>query len=135
MALIDWSNDLSVNIQEVDKQHKILINLINKLHEAMRVGQGKAALESILAELVVYTKTHFAYEESLFAQYGYPASASHKKEHDDLTTTVVDTQKQYHAGQLVMSVEVLQFLKQWLTKHIQMTDKAYTAHFKSKGVV
>jgi hemerythrin len=135
MALIDWSNDLSVNIQEIDKQHKVLIDLANKLHEAMRVGQGKAALEQILAELIVYTKTHFAYEESLFAQYGYPASALHKKEHDDLTAQVVETQQQYHSGKMVLSAEVLQFLKQWLTKHIQMTDKAYTAHFKSKGVV
>lgn len=135
MALIDWSNDLSVNIKEIDQQHKKLVDLINTLHEAMRVGQGKTALEKILAELIVYTQTHFAYEESLMAKHGYATAAAHKKEHDDLAATVVDTQKQYASGQLVMSVEVLQFLKQWLTKHIQVTDKAYTKHFNAKGIV
>lgn len=137
MALIDWSNDLSVNISEIDAQHKRLIAMINELHDAMRVGQGKAALEKTFADLVRYTQTHFAYEEKLMAQHGYSPSeaAAHKKEHDTLTAKVLEMQKQYASGELVMSVEVLQFLKQWLGFHIQGTDKRYTSHFNGKGVI
>jgi hemerythrin len=134
MALIDWTEDLSVHIKEIDTQHKKLIGLINDLHESMRIGQGKAALEKIFGDLITYTKTHFAYEESLMNQHAYTDSAAHKKEHDQLTAKVADMQKQYHDGALVMSVEVMQFLKQWLGFHIQGTDKRYTAFFNGKGI-
>jgi hemerythrin len=134
MALIDWSNDLSVNIKEIDAQHKKLIELINTLHEAMRIGQGKTALEKILADLITYTKTHFAYEEMLMTKHGFAAMAEHKKEHDQLTSKVADLQAQYQSGAIVMSVEVLQFLKQWLGVHIKGTDKKYSAYFNGKGI-
>jgi hemerythrin len=135
MALIDWSDEFSVNIKDIDAQHKKLIELINRLHDAMRVGQGKAALDAILTDLVAYTQTHFAFEEQLMAKHGYAAAAEHKQAHDILTESVLKMQKQYQSGALVMSVEVLQFLKQWLSAHIMGSDKRYTAHLNSKGVL
>jgi hemerythrin len=124
----------SVNITEIDKQHKKLIELINDLHDAMRVGQGKAVLEKTLNELVSYTKTHFGYEESLMQQFGYSNIIEHKGEHDRLTAKVVEMQKQYHDGKLVITMEVMGFLKQWLNVHILDNDKKYTSFFNAKGI-
>ena len=71
-TLIEWTDELSVGIQEIDDQHRLLVSILNKLHTAMYEHQGKEVAEKILNELVDYTKIHFAVEESLMRVLGYP---------------------------------------------------------------
>ena len=63
MALIQWNNDLSVNVKEIDTQHQNLIRMINELFDAMKVGKGTEVLGKIFLQLTNYTKTHFQTEE------------------------------------------------------------------------
>lgn len=134
MPLFQWTPDLSVNIKEIDHQHKKLIDLINLLHESMRMGKGKDVIGNVLKDLTDYTVYHFGTEERLFAKYGYLESARHKKEHDDLTKQVVDLKTKYESGQTTITIEVMTFLKDWLNNHIRQSDKKYSAFLNSKGV-
>lgn len=135
MAFIDWSNNLSVDIKGLDDQHKKLIDLINQLNEAMKVGKGKDVIGKVLASLIDYTKYHFGTEEKLMQTHSYPSYIIHKKAHDDLTKQALDLQKKLEAGNLAITIEVMGFLKDWLSKHIMSTDKQYTSFFKGKGVI
>ena len=72
MALFEWSEKYSVGIREIDDQHKKLIGLVARLQDAMREGKGKAVLDKVLAELIQYTRTHFAAEERIMQTNGYP---------------------------------------------------------------
>jgi len=63
--LIQWSDQFSVNIQEIDEQHKVLVDLLNQLHNAIREHHGRATSREILNRLAEYTRTHFLLEESL----------------------------------------------------------------------
>lgn len=135
MALITWSDSYSVKVKKFDDQHKKLINMVNDLHDAMKVGKGKEALEKILAGLIQYTSSHFTDEENLMKQYNYPGYATQKKEHSLLVIQVLDLQKNYHEGKAVLSQAVMTFLKDWLQKHIQGEDKKYGPFLNSKGVV
>jgi len=135
MPLITWNDNYSVNISEIDSQHKKLIELINQLHEAMRVGKGKDILGKILGELVNYTVYHFGTEEKLFNKYGYHEFVKHKKQHDDLTGQVRDTADKFGKGDNIITVEVMNFLKNWLNDHILASDKKYAPFLNSKGVV
>jgi len=135
MALITWSENFSVNITEIDSQHKKLIALINELHEAMKVAKGKDVMGHILSELVNYTVYHFGTEEKLFQKYGYPEIVNHKKQHDDLTRQVMDTADKFNKGGNIITVEVMTFLKDWLQSHILRVDKRYAPFLNSKGVV
>lgn len=135
MALIDWNDNLSVNITEVDSEHKKLIGMINELHSAMGSGKGKDILGKVLTGLVEYTKTHFSYEENLMQKHNYPGYLSHKGLHDALVKKVLDLQKNFQEGKSLVTVEVMNFLKDWLTNHIQNTDKKYAPFLTSKGVV
>ena len=76
MAIIEWTNDYSVGIQSINSSIKYRIGLINKLHDAMRKGEGKKILSDIFEEIVAYTKTHLKNEEALFDKYNYPDTAS-----------------------------------------------------------
>ena len=135
MAFIDWSNNLSVDIKGLDDQHKKLIDLINQLNDAMKVGKGKDVIGKVLGSLIDYTKYHFGAEEKLMQTHSYPSYIIHKKAHDDLTKQALDLQKKFEAGNLAITIEVMGFLKDWLSKHIMSTDKQYTSFFKGKGVI
>ncbi len=134
MAFMPWKDDFAVNILEVDTQHKKLLDLLNRLFDAMKVGKGKDVLGSILKELVDYTVYHFGTEERMFKQFGYPEFVKHKKEHDDLTKKAVKLKQAFDSGQQTITVEVMNFLKNWLNGHILQEDKKFAPYLKSKGV-
>jgi hemerythrin len=134
MALISWSNMLSTGVAEQDNQHKKLIELINQLNDAMQAGHGADALGKVLTELVNYTVMHFSYEEKLMAQHNYENTAAHKAEHAKFVQTVGDFKKKFDAGSAVVSVEVMNFLRDWLTGHIMKTDKRLGQSLNKVGV-
>ena len=134
MALIDWQDDFSVNIKSVDQQHIMLVALINDLHSAMKQGKGKEAISTVVHELLEYTKVHFSYEEGLMKNNSYPGYIEHKAKHDALVKQVVEIDDNLKAGKVVISQDVLNFLKKWLVEHILDTDKKYSSFLNGKGV-
>jgi len=132
--MFDWNNNYSVGITSIDAQHQNLFRLASELHGAMSAGQGKAACGRILDRLVQYTETHFAHEERLMRLNDYPELAAHKAEHDDLTKQVKQFQTDFQAGRTTITVQLLQFLKNWLERHIQGSDKRYAPCLKAKAV-
>jgi hemerythrin len=134
MALMEWNNSYSVNVAEIDVQHKKLVDMINDLNDAMSQGKGKDVIGKILGGLIDYAGSHFATEEKYFDKFGYPETISHKKAHADLVKKVLEYQDGFNKGSISLSVEVMRFLKDWLILHIQGTDKKYTAFFNEKGL-
>ncbi|WP_179953349.1 bacteriohemerythrin [Desulfobotulus mexicanus] len=130
--LMPWSSRLATSIKTIDDQHRELVRLINLLHKAMRLQKGTAELGGILKQLADYTVTHFAYEEELFARYGYPESRSHSKVHRDLVARVVGIQKDFESGKATVTMDLMDFLKDWLNTHILKTDMAYVPFLKEK---
>jgi hemerythrin len=135
MPLMTWTPKLSVGVAVLDEDHKKLVGMVNELYDAMQAGHGKESLGPILDRLVDYTKVHFAREEKLFGQTGYPEAVPHKQQHDALTRQVLDVQRKYAAGAAAtVSLEVMHFLRDWLIKHIQGTDQKYRSHLNAKGI-
>ena len=134
MALLTWTGDFSVKINDIDNQHMKLVNLINDLHSAMKEGKGKEVLGKIIRELVSYTKYHFTFEEKLLTQHKFPGYSLHRTEHEEFTNKVSGFENDYKQGKAVLSQEVLLFLKDWLVNHIKGTDKNYSAYLNSAGV-
>ncbi len=127
MALLQWSDELSVGIDIIDKQHMILVRAINLLAMAIEKNSEKELLAAIFETLADYTTTHFAYEEELFDHFGYPESIEHKKDHQALLDKVNALKKRFDAGEENLGPQVLKFLVDWLTKHIMGTDKRYAS--------
>lgn len=125
MALITWNDTLSVGISEMDQQHRKLVDLVNQLYDAMGQGKGDNVKNAILNDLIMYTKVHFAAEERLMQKYGYPEFAAHKRLHDELTARAVQLKQKLDAGQMVASVTLSSFLRDWLKNHITRVDKKY----------
>lgn len=133
MTLINWEDRYSVKISKFDEQHQKLVGMINQLYEAMKVGKGQLELGKILEDLVDYTRKHFASEEALMLKHGYPNYTQHKASHDRLTQQVIEFKHQYDEGKIGLSVQMMNFLKEWLVNHILDEDKAYSNFFEAKG--
>ncbi|SHO49268.1 bacteriohemerythrin [Desulfopila aestuarii] len=129
-----WNNRLVTGLSDIDEQHKKLVQLINALHRAMKSRLGAEESGRILAELTDYTVYHFGFEEKMFAKYSYPATAEHKKAHKNLVDKVMAFQRDFQEGKAGLSVELMDFLCDWLREHIMKTDMSYVSHFKEKGV-
>lgn len=134
MPLITWNDQLSVNIGVIDSQHQRLVEMINKLHDAMKAGEARGSLRTIVSGLVQYTGSHFQTEERYFEQFGYSDTAAHKKEHAEFVQKVSEFKDGLDTGALTLSIEVMQFLSNWLRGHIKGTDRKYVECFKENGL-
>jgi hemerythrin len=130
-----WTEDLRVGVEEVDRQHQRLLYLMERLHHAMLEGRGKEVLGHTIDELLEYTVTHFATEERLFRAHHYPAEASHKSEHQYFIDKVTDFKHGFAEDRVMLSLDVMDFLSEWLVDHISETDKAFGPFLNSRGVV
>jgi hemerythrin len=134
MALMTWSDSLSTGVKAMDEQHKGLVNTLNELHAAMLGGNNKSATGPLLDRLVKYTHDHFASEEALMTRGEYPKLDAHLAKHRDLTGQVEKFVGRYQRGELSLNVDLLMFLRDWLTTHIQKEDREYGPWLNQKGI-
>jgi hemerythrin-like metal-binding protein len=133
--MFEWKPDYSVKIASIDGQHQNLFRIAEELYAAMNAGQGKAVLSKTLDRLVQYTQVHFAHEERLMHAHCYPDLDAHIAEHRSLTQKVVAFQSDFETGKALVTVQLLNFLKDWLKHHIAESDQKYAPFLKEKAVV
>jgi hemerythrin len=134
MALIQWNNNLSVGIAEIDGQHQRLVKLINDLNDAMKVGKGKEITGKILNELTSYTLNHFATEEKYFDKFNYPESVAHKDEHSKFVQKVSAFKNDFEESRVSITIPIMNFLSDWLKNHIAVIDKKYQPFLTAQGL-
>lgn len=134
IPLMTWDDALSVHIEEIDEQHKKLIELLNRLHECKASKKGDATIKAILKELIDYTVYHFAFEEKLFDEHGYPQTKEHKESHRKLEEQVHEFAKAFDAGSASLSADLFMFLRGWLNGHIRGSDRQYSPFLGAKKV-
>jgi hemerythrin len=123
VALMTWSDSLSVGVEEIDFQNLGLVNTLNAVHEVMMSGYGRDVTGPMLMALVKYTHDHFAEEEEFMLKTRYPKLAEQRAHHHHLTREVEHFVERYQSGDIEISAELVDFLRQWLRNHIQKEDK------------
>jgi len=132
-TLIDWSPQLDVGIEEINRQHKRLIYIANELYR-LKLRSGDAhSVQRLVESLINYTATHFNYEELLMERHNYPDLANHKLKHKALVEDVMRFKRRVDNHEDVID-ELLEFVKAWLMNHIMKSDMAYKKDLQSKGV-
>lgn len=134
VALIHWNDAMSVNVGVIDDQHKQLIAMINQLNDAMLLGKGNEVLGKIISSLVAYTVTHFKLEETYFAQFKYPGTQEHMEEHASFVKKAMQLKEDFEKKKLSITIDVMDFLSDWLKNHIMGTDKKYSGFFNANGL-
>lgn len=129
MPLMEWTDDLNVGFELIDKQHRVLLDMINELYDALMEIQGQEALRKIVNRMVEYAAIHFMVEEKHMIEHGYPDYENHKIIHDSFSRKALDLKNQLSEEGFVLSLDVLNFLRDWLIDHIQGTDRKYIPFF------
>jgi hemerythrin len=117
-----WDQSLSVQVKEIDEDHRRLVNLFNILIHSVAEGDAKNYIEAVLEELISCTVWHFRHEERLMLKYDYEGLAEHKAEHQELIDSVRALQQTFLQEDKPVSSEDIEFLEHWLTEHIFVAD-------------
>ena len=136
MKEVVWTDDLSVNVGLIDKQHKMLIQHLNNLAKALELHQGPTKIVSILNFLMDYADFHFSTEEKHMTANDYPALEEHKMKHEEfrkiLASLEEDFKEEGATPILAQSLDAL--LVHWLFKHIKTVDIEFGTFQKTHGI-
>lgn len=128
LEFLRWDRDLQLGVPAMDHQHEQLVLMLNQLYGAYRDGHDQAAVASVLDGLASYTTQHFRDEEAYMQQIGFPGLDEHRQVHQKLLAQVTNLRNRYASGQTDLVLDLLLFLRRWLVRHIQGTDREYAQH-------
>ncbi len=127
MALMRWKDKMSVGVPELDADHRVLIDVINRLEASSGRDGAEAVVRQALVALTRYAEFHFGREESVMTSCGYTELDGHRAEHRDFVAEIRNVTARFEAEPTAGHVDkaLLDFLKRWLTHHIMIVDMAY----------
>jgi len=126
MAFVEWKDEYSVRVTQMDDEHKKLFTLIGDLHEAVKDGKTNEGIARAIKGLLDYTASHFGHEEELMKKAGYKGLAAQQAAHRAFTDKVKEYDARLQAGKLVLLFDVGNFTRTWLTEHIKAMDRQYS---------
>lgn len=132
--MLKWDEKMSVNIKEIDAQHKKLIDVLNGFYLNLGKEDAKKNLDKLLDDLEEYTITHFSTEEKYMKNFNFYDYEEHKKQHSDFVNKIKDAKKRISEGRMVLSLEITNSIKDWLVTHIMGTDRKYIKCFNDNGL-
>ncbi len=125
---------MSVGVENLDTDHKQLVSMVNELYDGILAGDGRETLGRLLDRLVDYTQYHFAREEELFAEIQYDCAEEHRQEHASMAAWMMEMRTNYRNGTAIApSLEVMNYLKDWLFDHVISSDQKFVSHLKAVG--
>ena len=129
MALLVWQDDLNTGVEVIDHQHMRIVEMLNHLHVTQK-SMERVAVGEVIDELIDYTLSHFAFEEELMEEAGYPFCAAHKRVHEVFIKRVSEYRMRFESGEDITD-DLRNMLSRWLFNHIRGDDKAYAEHVKA----
>lgn len=128
MKDIVWGDVLSVGVDEIDEDHRKLVNIFNILNQSITEGASPEYMAAVLEELINCTVWHFSHEERLMLKYGYEGTEEHKAEHQELIESAKEIQLNILQGYKAIAEKDIEVLERWLTGHILSTDMKFGSY-------
>ncbi len=123
-TLFEWNDSFLIGIAELDHEHRVLIDDINKLHEELVGAEKKSAIKKCLGEIYVHMQAHFALEERVMKEHEYVFYDEHKREHEQFLESYAECMLQFLNGADIFARNPIEeCLSQWIVDHIITSDK------------
>ena len=130
MNKILWSDNYNTGIHKIDRQHRSIVELINKLIDYQQQSRkDPEKLHEMLHTLAVYSTEHLDYEEEFLADAGYPDLQEHARKHE---TYIEESSKILFNAieeKETVSESALDFLSDWWETHILQEDMEFKNFF------
>jgi hemerythrin len=132
MEKVFWRDEYNVGVEQLDRQHRHMFEIIDKLNTCPSQSPNSELVSQTLKEMFDYAKEHFAAEEELMQKYAYPEIESQKKQHAYFLKTASELSS-YPVKEKEESInEIAEFLNVWWIIHILKWDMKYKGFFKAK---
>lgn len=131
MPYISWKNSFNIGISVIDDQHKKLVEIINELYEAQRLGTSQSIINDVLIKMEDYTKYHFDMEEEMQHANKYPEIMQHKIEHREFIDKLTLFKRDSKKNNLLLSLKTIDYLKDWTINHILGSDKDFGEYLRN----
>ncbi len=127
-----WDDRFLLGIEEIDKQHKELVKLLEEFGKMLAKGDRQSAIDFLLSKVKDYIEFHFTYEEAFQESIGYPELEQHKKAHQIFVKEYEKVLELLNKGDEKAVRELNAFLIGWLFTHIDKTDRKYARLYHEK---
>jgi len=131
---IEWKEEYSVGIQEIDDQHKYFISLLNDLYSAIAANKGREELKLLFQYVSDYAEKHFATEEKYFEEFNYEGAEDHKEKHQQMRDEIKRIESMEDGKEIDFYGNLVYFLKDWLEDHLAQMDQKYEECFRAHGL-
>ena len=132
MNKIVWDESLSTGIKSIDEEHKMLIERLNSVTEAIEKHLDEGTIAKTLDFMLDYTNFHFSNEERFISDNGYPGLEVQQKQHknfkDSINQIILNFQQDGADKNIAEDIHDLLFV--WLKKHIMEVDHQLVKHVK-----
>lgn len=128
MNVIKWRDSYATGVEQFDREHHKIVELINAMFIAIRDQKSREEVEQLLDEVLSYTQYHFDNEEKAMRDTDYPDLEAHVAEHTKLKEDAAGFKALLEENFSSESKHFYRFLRDWLTEHILDCDKAYSGH-------
>lgn len=122
MSELQWRDEFSLGIEEVDHEHRDMIELIARLQRELGKGAGQHEVIAYLGEIYAHIAAHFALEEKMMREARYPAYADHKEDHETLLDDLRDIMDEVEDDGILDEVRLTNDLDRWFSDHFRTHD-------------
>jgi len=122
MSHLQWRDEFSVGIAEVDHEHRELIELINELQKDLQAGSDTKKIMQSLGEIYAQISSHFALEEKMMRNTRYPSYAEHKEDHETLLDDLRDIMDAVEDDGILDDTQLTDDLDRWFSDHFRTHD-------------
>ncbi|MFA6583846.1 MAG: bacteriohemerythrin [Elusimicrobiaceae bacterium] len=130
---LEWTASLATGFDDIDGQHKELIEKASAFAHAVAKNQDLADLDQLLDFLDAYAAEHFAYEEGILTARNYPNLAAHMAQHAYFKRNLTEIRRAYQRDGCSEEIvaRVYSHVTGWLVAHIKKTDGEWAAYLKN----
>lgn len=136
MEKIEWNDGLSIGVDLIDGQHKMLIQRLSEVSEAIQMNQGEGAIAKTLDFLIGYTDFHFSTEEKQMTEQNYPGLDLQKQQHEEFRKSLKQLVEdfEYEGATQSLAYHIKDFLFNWLIRHIKDVDHKFGEFLNKKSI-
>jgi len=128
LRLLQWKDEYAIGIEEADRQHKKMLDMMNDAHIMAHKKRSNKAIATSLSALLAYTKVHFEWEENFFDSHNYPKSNEHKASHQKLIDELEAHMDKIKVSDTKQIDTQMEYLNKWLIQHIESSDRDYASY-------
>jgi hemerythrin len=133
MELFSWREGLRIGVSRLDEQHQRLVDLLNRMHEAIVAQRPLEEVQALAAELTLHTRLHFLYEEMIMEGAEYPLLSDHRFRHAEFTEGLLRLQKRLKLDVRKQFREIVRYELEWISAHLEESDEAFAAWLRAGG--